>query len=71
MYYNNIKGGETMGGKPKCTLEQVKEVAKTRGFVVLETEYINNSTPMLMKCSHGHEFKISFQNNIYIFQIRL
>ena len=25
-----------MGGKPKCTLEQVKEVAKTRGFVVLE-----------------------------------
>ena len=51
-----------MGGKPKCTIEQVKVIANTKGFELLETEYINNSTPMRMKCQHGHEFKISFQN---------
>lgn len=51
-----------MGGKPKYTLEQVKKVAEERDFIVLETEYMNNSTPMLMGCPHGHEFKISFQN---------
>ena len=51
-----------MGGKPKCTIEQVKEIANTKGFELLEIEYINNSTPMRMKCQHGHEFKISFQN---------
>lgn len=51
-----------MGGKPKCTIEQVKQVAEERGFELLETEYINNGTPMRMRCQHGHEFKISFQN---------
>ena len=51
-----------MGGKPKCTINQVEQIAKDNGYELLETEYINNNTPMKMKRQYGHEFKISFQN---------
>lgn len=49
-------------GKRIHTLESSREQFKEKGFLLLEETYINNITPMLAKCSHGHTFKISLAN---------
>lgn len=44
----------------KLTDEVVKELAGKRGYIPL-TSYVNNSSTMSFKCSHGHIWRVSWQ----------
>lgn len=46
----------------KLTFEQVKQRFENKGFELLETEYINNHTPMLCKTKEGYLRKIKLNN---------
>ncbi len=43
-----------MGGRKKLTIEEVASRFKERGLTLLETEYVNNNTPMKCICPEGH-----------------
>lgn len=51
-----------MGGRPKPTFEQVKQTFEERGCVLLETEYVNDRTPMRYIARCGHERMGNFGN---------
>ena len=42
-----------MGGKTttRLTIEQVKKQVEEMGGVLISTEYINNQTPLIFKCT--------------------
>jgi queuine/archaeosine tRNA-ribosyltransferase len=48
---------------PKChgnlrlTLEEMKEVAASRGGLCLSEQYVNSSTHLLWQCREGHQWK--------------
>ena len=44
-------------GTKKYTLEEVSKMLKAKGFILLEKEYINRKTPMLVQCENGHTVK--------------
>jgi hypothetical protein len=43
-------------GKKKHTIEDMREWAAAHGGECLSTEYVNAKTPLLWRCSCGHEF---------------
>ena len=45
-------------GKVKGTIEEMRELAKSRNGKCLSTEYINSETKLLWECSEGHQFKM-------------
>lgn len=50
------------GQKQRIGLEKAKNLFFKAGYELLEQEYIDNSVPMLCKCSNGHIVKISYNN---------
>ena len=42
-----------MAGK-KCTIEQMREIAKNKGGRCLSKNYVNNNSKLLQQCSEGH-----------------
>ena len=61
--FSNFKRGHRCrlcGGNEKHTLEDVKQLFKESGCILLEEEYINAHALMKYICSCGNESKISF-----------
>ena len=62
--FNDIKGSPKhkptwcpeCAGKKKHTIEDMREWAAAHGGECLSTEYVNAKTPLLWRCSCGHEF---------------
>lgn len=48
--------------KRKNSYEYVYNYIKSFGHNLLSTVYINNETPLLIKCPHGHEYLIKFKH---------
>lgn len=46
----------------KLTFDAVKAVFESRGFQLLETEYVNSETPMLYRCACGNVARMSYKN---------
>ena len=46
----------------KYTIEDIQELAKSKGGKCLSKEYINNSTALKFKCSNNHRFKLQWAN---------
>jgi hypothetical protein len=46
----------------KITLEDAKKSFEEYGFCVLSDKYTNLYTPLLVKCTKGHEFQISLED---------
>lgn len=46
----------------KLTIEDAKDVFSGRGFILIDTEYINSETPMRYICVCGNESKMSLKN---------
>lgn len=46
----------------KLTYEYVKEYIESFGYELLSKEYIDNRTPLEIKCNEGHIINISFSN---------
>lgn len=46
----------------KHSYEYVKNYIENFGYILLSKEYIDNKTPLLLKCKQGHIFKISFNH---------
>jgi hypothetical protein len=44
-----------LGGKPKLTIDTVRNKFTESGFTLLEGLYINNRTPMKCICNNGHQ----------------
>ena len=44
-------------GKFPLTIEEMHEIAKSRGGECLSKEYINNNTKLIWKCKDGHIWK--------------
>ncbi len=43
-------------------IELVKEMFEAKGFILLEEQYINTSTPMKYKCTCGEPSTVTFSN---------
>ena len=59
---NSIKKGKwcrKCARKEKLTIEEMQEVAESRGGRCLSTEYINNKTKLKWLCSNGHIWEAS------------
>lgn len=48
--------------KKELCFKKVKKYIESKGYELLETKYINNSTPMKMKCDKGHISFVSWAN---------
>ena len=46
----------------KNTYKEVKKYIEDRGYKLLSTEYINNTTKMILQCPEGHDWFTSFHN---------
>ena len=68
--WRNFSSGK---GCPECAIEKIKSKQKLsydfvkgefekEGYKLLSTEYINNSTKMLVSCSKGHVYKVGYNN---------
>ena len=44
-------------GNLRLTLEEMKEVAASRGGLCLSDEYVNSSTHLIWQCKEGHQWK--------------
>jgi len=58
---SNIKNGTwcpDCGGSKRLSLENMRELAATKGGKCLSTEYINASTKLKWKCKEGHEWEV-------------
>ena len=56
----------TCSGNKKYTIEEVREIFKSEGYILLSKEYINSHTPLKCICPEGHEWNIrlcGFVNN--------
>ena len=42
--------------------EEVKNFINNLGYILLDSEYINNRTPMTIQDKNGYKYKISFNN---------
>lgn len=51
-----------MGGKPKLTLEYVKQQFANEGYCLNSKEYINNSTKLSVTCPIGHTYEVTYGN---------
>lgn len=63
--FGHIKHGDTWC--PACankvlSIEDCREFAENKGGYCLSSEYKNNQTPMVWKCSKGHEWSTKFCN---------
>lgn len=47
-------------GFKRRTLDEVKLFIEEKGFVLIDNQYINNTTKMQMKCPRGHDCYISY-----------
>ncbi|MDD5503661.1 MAG: hypothetical protein PHH26_09460, partial [Candidatus Thermoplasmatota archaeon] len=47
-------GFKKRADKRRSTIEEMKELAKTKGGTCISTEYINNHTKMKWKCVKNH-----------------
>jgi hypothetical protein len=57
---NNIQRGKwcpCCGGSMKLTIEEMRQIAKTRGGKCLSKKYINNQTKLLWECAEGHRWE--------------
>ena len=45
-------------GNIKYTFDEVKFIFKSKGFTILDNEYINNHTPINYECSEGHRHQV-------------
>ena len=64
--YNSIKNGTWCpycSGRVGITIEDMKDIAKSRGGKCLSSNYINAHTKLLWKCKNGHEWEAT-PNNI-------
>jgi hypothetical protein len=48
--------------KLRLTIEEMQELAKSRGGICLSTEYINNNTNLKWKCKEGHTWEATPSN---------
>jgi hypothetical protein len=65
MRWSTVKGGSgcvQCGGRARLALQEVQEGFRRRGFTLLDTEYVNKSTPMRFRCATGHEGKITWSS---------
>ena len=56
----NIKKGHwcpVCAGVKKSTIDKMKEIAMSKDGECLSTEYINDSTKLIWRCEHGHEWE--------------
>jgi hypothetical protein len=57
---NNVKNNESWclkcSGSEKKTIEQMQEIAKSKGGKCLSKEYINLNTKLIWQCRKGHRF---------------
>jgi hypothetical protein len=44
------------------TYEEVKTYIESQGYVLLSTEYKNNTIPLLVKCPNGHIYYVKYSN---------
>lgn len=51
-------------GVARLTIEQMHEIAQSRGGECLSMEYINARTPLLWRCAEGHEWEAKPSNMI-------
>lgn len=49
-------------GNVKYTYEQVKNIVEEKGYSLLSTEYVNNKTPLEVKCFKEHIFYPTLDN---------
>lgn len=49
-------------GKFKNTYEEVKLYIEERGYKLLSTNYINNTSKLVLECPEGHEWLTTFHN---------
>ena len=62
---NHIKRGSwcpVCGGSMKKTIEEMREIAKSRNGECLSTEYVNSQTHLKWRCEHGHEWEAKPSN---------
>lgn len=63
--FNNFKRGKrcpVCAGNVKLTYDYISTYIERYNYKLLSTEYINNRTPLKMKCDKGHIFECSFDN---------
>jgi len=49
-------------GNKKLTIGYVRKYIEGFGYVLLSTEYVNNSTKLLVQCPEGHQYSVSFHD---------
>ena len=49
-------------GNAKYTYEEVKEYIESFGYELISKEYINSKTHLIVKCSCGNEYAVTFTN---------
>lgn len=72
---SSIKGSKNREGTwcPECAIkkraikrrmpiEEVRKIAESKGGKCLSDTYVNNNTPMLFQCSHGHQWYATASN---------
>ena len=63
---NTIQQGHwcpTCAGRPKITIAEMQNIAKSKGGICLSKAYVNAHSHLEWKCKHGHEWKAT-PNNI-------
>jgi len=62
-----INGGwcPACAGKKQLTIEQMQEIAVSRGGKCLSAKYVNNSTRLIWQCKDGHTWKAAPANVIH------
>lgn len=63
MRFNDFKNGHRCkycAHKAKFTLQQVKEIVESRGYTLLESEYVNVRSHLNLICPKGHKCRIRF-----------
>ena len=58
--YRSVRQGNwclPCSGKQKCTIEQMQQLAESRGGSCLSTKYENQNIKLLWKCELGHEWQ--------------
>ncbi|MGG0308442.1 hypothetical protein ABEY43_06490 [Priestia megaterium] len=61
-FKNQNKRCPHCSGNARRTIQYVKDHAIQKGLEVLSDSYKNNSSPLLVRCLHGHEYEVSFSS---------
>ncbi len=50
------------GGPARCTIEECRNIAESKGGICLSTEYTNNKAKLQWRCSESHEWEASLSD---------